>query len=94
MRSLLFLGRVTFICNLFFIICLLLRHTHFTIPIAFHEFVIIVGWVLSVLLNFIFVLAAVVLHGRKTQALQLNWLVVVNTLFFLVQIIYRFILSF
>lgn len=94
MRALLFLGRATFICNLFFIICLLLRHTHLSIPMALNEFVIIVGWVLSALLNFIFVLGTVVMVVRKRAGIVTNWLVLVNTFFFLFQIMYRLIFTF
>ena len=93
MRGLLFLGRVAFICNLFFVLCLLLRHTHFKIPAAFNEFVIIAGWVLTVLLNFIFVFTAVVMVTRKRQMLVPKWLVSINTFFFLFQIIYRLLFT-
>ena len=88
MRGLLFLGRVTFICNLFFIICLLLRHTHFIIPVAFREFVIITGWILSVLLNFIFVLATIIFLFQKKKFILQRWLLIVNSFFFLIQISY------
>jgi hypothetical protein len=94
MRGLLFLGRVTFICNLFFVICLFLRHTHFTIPIAFNEFVIIVGWVLSVLLNFIFAIILVITLAAKKEAISSKWLAVANTFFFLFQIMYRLLFKF
>ncbi len=94
MRGLLFLARVTFICNLFFVICLLMRHTHFTVSQALREFVIITGWILSVLLNFVFVLSAVVMLARKKEIVVPVWLLAVNTFFFLFQILYRFIFTF
>ena len=94
MGKLLFLGRAAFICNLFFVICLLLRHTHFKIPIALNEFVIIVGWVLSVVLNAIFVVSAVAMFAIKKRLLLPTWLITINTVFFLFQITYRFIFTF
>lgn len=94
MYRLLFLSRATFICNLFFILCLLLRHTHFTIPPAFNEFVIIAGWILSVLLNFTFAVSAIVVLAQKRRLLVPVWLVSVNTFFLLFQIMYRLIFTF
>ena len=94
MRGLLFLGRVAVICNVFFVICLLLRHTHFKIPTALNEFVIIVGWVLSVILNFIFVIVAAAIFVRKKNISVPFWLITVNSFFFFFQIIYRSIFTF
>jgi hypothetical protein len=94
MQGLLFLSRVTFICNLFFIICLLLRHTHFTLPAALNEFVVLAGWILSVLLNFIFTTATVLVGVIKKNLLVPFWLISVNTFFFLFQLIYRFIFTY
>ncbi len=91
MRGLLFLGRVSFICNLFFVVCLLLRHTHFKIPLALNEFVIIVGWVLSVVVNFIFVITLGVLLYLKRKHQVPAWLVAITIFFFLFQIVYRLV---
>jgi hypothetical protein len=89
MRWLLFVARVAFICNLFFIVCLLLRHTHFTVPTAFREFVIITGWVLSVFINAIFAFSIVILKLNKKQTPIPFWLLTVNLILFLFQIFYR-----
>lgn len=86
---LIFLSRVAFICNLFFVLCLLLRHTHFSIPAALNEFVIITGWVLSVLLNFGFEVWIVVKVLMKKPVLVPKWLIAVNTFFFVFQLVYR-----
>jgi hypothetical protein len=94
MQGLLFLSRVTFICNLLFIICLLIRHTHFTLPDAFAGFVVLAGWMLSVLLNLIITIAAVVVGVVKKNLLVPFWLVAMNTFFFFFQLIYRFIFTF
>jgi hypothetical protein len=89
MRWLSFFARVAFICNLFFILCLLLRHTHFTIPPGFNEFVIITGWVLSVFINAIFALWVAVVALNKKETGIPRWLLVVNLFLFLFQIFYR-----
>jgi hypothetical protein len=93
MRKLLFLARVAFICNLLFILCLFLRHTHLTIPQGFTEFVIIAGWIMSVVLNAIFN-TLVIITTVKKQALQLpSWMTAFNIILFFFQIFYFLIYS-
>ena len=94
MAGLLFLSRVSVICNLFFVICLLLRHTHFTIPDAGKEFVIITGWILSVFLNFLFILVTAFYSFKKRPMTVPFALVFINIAFFIFQVIYRFFFSF
>lgn len=88
MRWLLFLARVAFICNVFFVFCLLLRHTHLTIPAAFNEFVIIVGWVLSVVLNIVLHLMKIVLLATKKNVAIPLWINLFNLFIFFFQIVY------
>jgi len=87
MRWLLFLGRITFICNLFFILCLLLRHTHFTVPQGFIEFIIIAGWVMSVFLNIIFAFSLAIFIKKKEQLIPF-WLLAFNLFWLVFQIFY------
>jgi hypothetical protein len=87
MRGLLFLGRVAFICNLFFIVCLLLRHTHFTVAQAFSEFIIITGWIMSFFLNIIFAFFVTIFTKKKETALP-AWIVVFNIFWLGFQILY------
>lgn len=89
MRGLLFLGRVAFICNLFFILCLLIRHTHFTVPQATLEFIIITGWIMSVFFNVMFTIAAIWMLLKKKMLDFPFWLLAFNFICFLIQIVYR-----
>jgi len=92
MRGLLFTSRVAFICNLFFVLCLLMRYTHIYIPEAAKGFIVLVGWILSVIIN-------VVLHAwigltriqKKSSGIPL-WLKAFNLFWFFFQIVY-FILT-
>lgn len=93
MHRLLFLARVAFICNLFFILCLFLRHTHLTIPQGFTEFVIITGWILSVILNAIFNTLIIIATVKKIQTPIPSWLIAFNIILFLFQIFYFLIYS-
>ena len=91
MRLLLFLSRVAFICNLFFVVCLLMRHTSIYIPASLHEFIIITGWILSFCINFLFVCTVVVFRILKKDAPIVSWIVIFNTFCFLFQIVYYLI---
>ena len=93
MHRLLFLARVTFICNLFFILCLFLRHTHLTIPQGFTEFVIITGWIMSVILNAIFNTLVIIAAVKKTPLQIPSWLIAFNIISFFFQIFYFLIYS-
>jgi len=88
MRWLLFVARVTFICNIFFILCLLYRHTHFPIPESLTSFVAVVGWILSLFANVSFALIIAICRLRKIDNGVESWLLVVNLVCCLVQIIY------
>lgn len=93
LRSLLFLQKVTFICNIFFIICLIIRHFGNFIPGAtLQTIVIILGLFLSFILNLIVnIWEGALLYNRKI-ALGPQWLRTTNFLILLFQIFY-FLLS-
>ncbi len=88
MRLLLFVARVAFICNLFFVVCLLMRHTHFTVPAAMQEFVIITGWIMAIIVSGLFTVVLAVLALRKTPAVVPLWLKLINVAAFFFQVIY------
>ena len=88
MRWVLFLGRVTFIFNIFFVIALLMRHTHFTVPEGLREFVIIQGWILSVVANMFFGAATIILRSRKIFFPMSNWLPIFNFCCLFFQVFY------
>ena len=91
MRWLLFLSRVAFICNLFFIVCLLLSYTHLNLPESLKSFIIIAGYPLSFLLNLV-VNAGIIylLLIRKTDTLNKK-ITLFNLFCFLFQIAYFFL---
>ncbi len=88
MRLLSFLARVSFICNLFFILCLLIKYTHLPIPKALDGFVIVVGWILSVILNVV-VNALLVTYLLNKDYHQIGiWINIFNLFCFLFQVVY------
>ena len=91
MRWLLFVARVAFICNLFYLVCLLIRHTHFTVPRGFDELVIIAGWIMSVVVNFLFVVSLAILTVQKKRTLVPLYLAIFNSSLFAFQIAYYLI---
>ena len=92
MRLLLFLQRVAFICNLLFILCVIIRHTqNFISNDQLKQTVIILGWVVSFILNWIVnIWEAVLLFNRKI-AIGPKLMRTFNFLVFLFQIFYFFI---
>lgn len=87
MRGLLFIGRIAFICNLSFILCLILRHTHLTVPEGFKEFIIITGWIMSVILNIIFSFFVTIFIKKKEKKLPVA-LIAFNLFWLVFQIVY------
>jgi hypothetical protein len=88
MRWLLFLAKVTFILNLFFLLCLLMRHTHISIPVAFNEIVVIQGWILSVVFNVIFGSSVIVVRGRYGETSVEPWIMIFNFTCMMLQVAY------
>ena len=87
------LFRIAFICNIFFIICMILRYT--TAPAYLPEpligLSIILGWP-AMFINLIsFILALILISRIKTRRVPL-WLLYTNIIFFLIQIYFFFIL--
>lgn len=55
MRYLLFLGRVAFVLNLFFTGCLVFRYNDIVTDQSLKGFVIVVGWLIAPIVNFLFI---------------------------------------
>lgn len=91
MRWLLFLSRVALICNLFFIVCLILSYTHLNLPESLKSFIIITGYPMSFILNLV-VNAAIIylLIVRKTDVLHKK-IALFNLFCLLFQIAYFFL---
>jgi hypothetical protein len=88
MRWLLFLSKVTFICNLCFILCLVIRHTQLAFSADFTSFVIIQGWLLSVVFNVLFGVAIITARTRQIPLDIPVWLVSFNFAAMFFQIVY------
>ena len=88
MRLLSFLARVSFICNVFFILCLIIKYTHIVLPKGLDGFVIIVGWILSVILNVaVNALLVTFLLKKNYQPIGI-WINIFNLFCFLFQVVY------
>lgn len=84
----LFLSRITFISNVFFVIDLLLAYTHLQLPQFLVGFALIIGWApVSPVLNFatMFCLILLLIKGIKKPAPV--WLIAVNMLLFVFQML-------
>src|SRR5436853_7912475 len=91
MRWLLFLARVAFICNLLFLLCLLILFTEDFIRIEFFKSIIIVfGWFLSFPVNFTVNATEVTLVLSRKLSPTHNWLRIFNFIVVILQIIIFF----
>lgn len=90
MRWLLFLSRVAFICNLFFLLAFSLRIYDWLKIEDIRSTIIIAGWVLSVIFNPAVNLCYLVLFwvNKKKLAIVPAWLIVMNILFLMLQLIF------
>ena len=68
MRWLLFLGRIAFICNIFFILSVILRYWNIVHDQTVIGFVVVLGMLMAPLLNFIFNLTLFIAYFRKTAS--------------------------
>jgi hypothetical protein len=95
MRWLLFLSRVALVCNLFFLIAFSLQLYDWIKNDDLGSTIIIVGFVLSALFNPAVNLCYLVLFWvkRKSLAIVPAWLLVLNILFLILQIIYLLMLN-
>jgi hypothetical protein len=94
MRKLLFLNRLALICNILFLVCLVLQRTQDIITNQdIKGLIIILGWLLSFILSVVVNFSALILLIRKREIGVPNWLVITNLLFFILEFIHHFILS-
>jgi hypothetical protein len=84
-----FLARVAFICNLFFLICLLLRYSNLELDDASTSLIIILGWLMAICLNGLsnIILFIMAVTGSKKTVIP-AWLILVNFLFLVFEIYY------
>lgn len=91
MRFLLFIARVACLCNVFFVICLAIRFSEISISQALAGFVIIMGWILSVIFNGAFMIYFLLLVIQKRRT-GIHWaLLTFNMLCLPLQIAFIFL---
>ena len=89
MRWLLFLARVAFVCNLFFLACVYFRYKDVIGNQSLKGFIIVVGWlvapIITVITNVLFL--TLFLLKKNPGASTPRWLIVFNVVMQLVQLI-------
>ncbi len=89
MRWLLFLARVAFICNLFFIAFVIFRYKDVVGDQSLRGFIVVTGWLLAPIVTVITNVLVITLFflKRKPQAAIPGWLLVFNLIMQLAQLI-------
>jgi hypothetical protein len=89
MRKLLFLSRIGFLCNICFLISWLLRYIPFIANGIVPSTIIIMGHVLAIVINLLLIILYIVLAlaGKSFRQYVPNWLIIVNFMFFIFQVI-------
>ena len=93
-RRILFIHKVAFICNIFFLLCMVIRYSHAdtVIPQPIVELTTILGWLFSPAINLICLCVSFVVVLKRGKAVSVPlWLIVANLIFFVVQIFYFFL---
>ena len=87
MKPLLFTARLAFLCNLLFLICVIIQRTHDFIHQAdISNIIIILGWMLAPFLNLGVNIWHVILLFKKSAIRLPLWLGLANLLFLLAEI--------
>lgn len=93
MRAVSFFSRFAFICNIFFVVCLLVQRTHdFIGQKDISGVVITLGWFISPLLNLLVCILYTSLFLSRKPLNVATWLVVANFVFLFLQLFIHFIL--
>lgn len=90
MRWLLFLSRLAFICNLFFLLSASLQVYDWAQNSEVNSTILIIGYFLALLLNpltNLFYLVAAMLRKKLTDAVPL-WLIISNIIFLVIQLLF------
>ncbi len=92
MKGLLFLYKLAFLCNLLFLVCLLMQRGHLSMGNQdIKSLLIIMGWLLAPILNLSAnIWFSILLTQKKGRGLS-AWLSITNFLILLVQIFIYFI---
>lgn len=95
MRWLLFLSRLAFVSNLFFLLSFSLQIKDWTGIESLSSLILIIGYALAFIFNPVVVLSylLVVLVKKQNLAIVPLWLVIVNVLFLFLQIFFLLLLN-
>jgi uncharacterized membrane protein (DUF485 family) len=87
------LFRIAFICNVFFVVCMILLFSHADkyFPQPLIEFSIILGWLAPVINLISFILVVILISRIRKKQIPL-WLLYTNLICFIFQIYFFFIL--
>lgn len=85
-----FIEKLAFICNLFFLVCVLLRYFAVGTTITFQGSIIVLGMILSPGLNSLLFFIHLYFLFTAKHNLPQKWLAWVNTMLFIFQVIYLF----
>jgi len=94
-RWLLFLSKLAFICNLVFLVSFVFRITNWLSNHDIKAYIIIIGWVLSVIFNPIVVFIYLLFFWIKRKSLTIVpvWLIVMNILFLFLQLVFLLVMN-
>lgn len=91
MKRYLFFSRVAFILNLLFFVYLFLRFKPLITSQALISLIVIGGWFLSILMNFLVAGWLLILLLKKEEQLKVNWMILFNSAVFIFQLLYYFL---
>jgi hypothetical protein len=88
MQKLLFFSRVSFICNVCFVVTFIMQYVSWLPEMIFSSTIIILGNVFALFVNLVVNLAYgfLLITGSKKLLLIPRWLIIANFLFFVVQL--------
>ncbi len=92
MKGFLFLQKVAFLLNVLFFVCVFFWAVpKVELPQGLTSFLIIAGWPLSMLVNFLVSVWFLIFLVLRKQNMQPIWLPVVNSVIFIIQLIFFFL---
>ncbi len=93
MKGVLFLARLALICNVLFLVCLVLQRTPSLIQSQdITGIIVILGWLLAPFINLAAIIAWLIRRLQHKTANFPVWLAIINPVFLLLQVFVHFIL--
>ena len=92
MRLLRFLSRVAFICNVSFVLTSLAQYVPHLQDGTILSTIVVMGYLMSIVVNILVNLSLLVVWAFRKRAMEIPlWLVIVNFIFFVVQLLILFL---